>query len=617
MSLQVGNYILDRQIGRGATARVWIGRHRHLAGRQYAIKATQSITDVDTQLLHREALTMSRLSHPAIPHIYDYGIMPRFHYIVMDYAPGVSLRHLLKVHRTLSVTQTLDIATAVADVLDYIHAQGVIHRDINPNNILVDNAANTTRISLIDFGIARDTTQTTMHLPVSELGTKAYSAPEQRADGDDVMHVSDIYSFGVMLFEMLAGNVPWDDVPTHTVPTLAQRGASGIPSEIDDVMAKLLAYTALERYHCANDAVADMRRIIAKHTAETSIVVDDTPVVIAQAAHPVEVVLAVELKRDIINESLAFAQQTGTPEVIRELMNTWGEQHFYRRKLLGRIANITSIHNRTIFHYTLSCISETRQMPQIVTTTSALADEAVGDEVRAVDRWLLSIPAVTPTTSEGSGTLVIPGSQTAIACPHCENGKRICPSCHNHPIVRDDGTPVAACATCSGSGYVACYDCMGTGQRYQHHVMQWRRTSLIRATHDDTAHVPQAWLQQHCTPRVVYHHIENNGIRPEWKRIPNVAQLSDEISTALTPDSRIVRCELTITVVPMSEFFFDIGNEWPWQLSQLSQQYRWVVYGFERILAPHHKLLDWRLLLLIVLSVLCFILTVVIGVVVT
>ncbi len=607
MSLNVGNYVLERQIGRGATARVWLGRHRSLTTRQYAVKMSNTLLEHDTQLLHREAQIMHRLAHPAIPRIYDHGVMPTFHYIVMDFASGVSLRHLLKVHRVLNITQVLSIAHAVADVIDYIHTQGIVHRDINPNNILVDSSDSTTRVTLIDFGIALDTAQSSTPLPVSELGTKPYMSPEQRIAANDVLHVADIFSFGVMLFEMLSGNLPWDDAPTATVPTLAQRGATGIPSEVDDVMSRLLAYAEVDRYRNASEAVNDLERIHAKHSAQTTVVVDAEPVQISHAAHPVEVVLAVALKQEIINESLAFAQQTGTPEVIRELMNDWGEQRFYRKKLLGRRANITSIHNRTIFHYSLSSVSETRLPPQTVTTNKPLVDEDVVSEVSPVDRWQLTLPPLQPTAPE-SGVIVVPGSQTAIPCPHCSEGKRVCPSCHNHPITGNDGAATAPCATCNGSGSVVCYDCLGNGQLYQHQEMQWRRTQQLHTNHDDQAHVSQLWLQQFCTPRLVYQHKELNGIRPEWKLIPKVAQLIEEVSAKNTQDSRFLACELTIMVVPMSEFVFDIGHEWPWQNRQSPPQYRWVVYGFERILPPNRKLIDWQFVALMVLSGICAIL---------
>ena len=610
MSLNVGNYMLERQIGRGATARVWLGRHRSLTHRQFAVKMSQTLLDHETQMLQREARIMSRLAHPAIPHIYDHGIMPAFHYIVMDFAPGVSLRHLLKVHRTLPIEQVLPIAQQIADVIDYIHTNGIIHRDINPNNILIDGSNNTARITLIDFGIALDTQEHTTPAPVNALGTKPYMSPEQHADANDVLHLSDIFSFGVMLFEMLAGNLPWEDSITASVPTITQRGGTGIPSEVDDVMRKLMAYDATDRYRTAAEAVADLHRIYTKHTAQTTVVVDQEPVVISQTAHPVEVALAVALKQDIINESLAFAQQTGTPDIIRELLNTWGEAHVFRRKLLGRLANITSIQNRTIFHYTFTCISETRFHPQPVTTISPLADEPVSDSVSPTDRWQLTLPALQPSQGDIRDQIVVPGSQTRITCPHCTDGKRICPTCHNRPITSSDGTQTAACTVCRGTGNVACHDCLGNGHLFQHLAMKWQRTSHSHSTHDDHVYVPQSWLNSHCTPRLVYKHQESNRIRPEWKRIPKVAQLIDEISNQLSPDSRIVVCELAIFVVPMSEFVFDLGRAFPWEQTGSVPQYRWAVYGFERILTPNRKLFDWKLIALIVLSGCCAILTI-------
>ena len=619
---RIGNYQLERQIGRGATARIWLARHRTFTHRLFAVKLTNTSVPHEVELFSREAILMNRLDHVAIPRIYDHGYLYPFHYTIMDYVPGVSVRQLLTAHRRLGIEQSLRIANALAAALDYIHTQGVIHRDVTPSNILIDH--DTGRTALIDFGVARELGTTSSTITPTTIGTPGYMAPEQATAPQNATYHSDLFSMGVVLFEVLTGNLPWDAERSDPVPTLKSRSGDGLPVELDDVFAKLLAQTPTDRYQTATAAMTDIDKIIAKHTAQTVVTVPtsaaNTPNV-HTPLHPVESALAIDIDHDTVNDTLTFGQQTGTNEVIATVLSDWGTQGYWRRQLLGRLANIKSIQNRTIYHYTLQVIIETRLPPTLI--TSVERDEAYSEVSKppTTDRWSINLPPAQITTSASAGQVIVPGSLRQITCPHCQNGQQICPSCNGQPLPRDnDDTPAPICTRCQGKTYVTCGECRGNGQLYQQQRMDWRRQPTQFTAQDDTNYAEQQWISQYCTPRTVYRLQEHHGIRPEWKLLPKVENLIAQMTAYQNSDSRVVLSELTIAVIPMSEFVFDLGETGTWlQPTTTTEptQYRWAVFGFERILPPNRQFLDWQRIILIGLSGICFILLVVIFILAT
>lgn len=622
---RIGNYQLERQIGRGAAARIWLARHRTFTHRMFAVKLTNTSVPHEVELFSREAILMSRLDHVAIPRIYDHGYLYPFHYTIMDYVPGVSVRQLLTAHRRLGIEQSLRIAHALATVLDYIHTQGVIHRDVTPSNLLIDR--DTGRTALIDFGVARELGTTTSTLAPMTVGTPGYVAPEQATAPQNATYHSDLFSMGVVLFEVLTGNMPWDAESSEPVPTLKSRGGDGLPVELDDVFAKLLAQTPTQRYQTATAAMADIDKIIAKHTAQT-VVTPPTTTPTSHGAntaiHPVESALAIDIDHDALNNTLTIAHQTGTNEVIATVLNAWGKQGYWRRQLLGRLANIKSIQNRTLYHYTLQVIIETRLPPTFI--TSVESDDTLGDTTQTptTDRWQISLPPAQITATANAGHVVVPGSLRQITCPHCQNGQQICPNCHGQPLPQANpnatNSTTPTCTTCNGKTVVTCSQCRGSGQLFQQQRMDWRRQPTQFFDQDDSQYAEPQWITQHCSHRTIYRLQEHHGIRPEWKLIPRVERLIAQMAAYQNSDSRIVLSELTIAVIPVSEFIFDLGETGNWlQPTTTTEptQYRWAVYGFEQILPPHRQFLDWQRIILIGLSGICFILLLVIVVLAT
>ena len=213
----LGRYVLDRQIGRGSMGAVYLGRDPKI-GRPVAIKtlalsqlfAGDELAEARTRFF-REAEMAGRLQHPDIVTIFDAGEDRALAYIAMEFLGGHDLQRHTQRDRLLPVPQVLDIAARLAQALAHAHRQGVVHRDIKPANVMLD--PHTGSVKLTDFGIARITDSSRSRTGMV-LGTPSYMAPEQMA-GDLVDGRADLYSLGVVLFQLLTGRLP------HEAPSLA------------------------------------------------------------------------------------------------------------------------------------------------------------------------------------------------------------------------------------------------------------------------------------------------------------------------------------------------------------------------------------------------------------
>ncbi len=207
----LGRYEVEKELGKGAMGAVYLGRDPKI-NRVVAIKtvalseefANEDLAEVKSRFF-REAETAGRLNHPNIVTIYDAGEDQDLAYIAMEFLQGRDLTDYVRPGHLLPPTQVLDIASTVAGALNYAHAQGVVHRDIKPANIMYDAAANSIKVT--DFGIARITASSRTKTGVI-LGTPSYMSPEQLA-GKHVDGRSDLFSLGVMLFELLTGQQPF------------------------------------------------------------------------------------------------------------------------------------------------------------------------------------------------------------------------------------------------------------------------------------------------------------------------------------------------------------------------------------------------------------------------
>lgn len=205
-----GRYRLGQQLGQGGMGKVYRAQDLHNGGRTCAVKVLRSELTHDPRVRRRfidEAKSLLRLNHPNIVSAFDFFQDGDDCYIALEFVDGASLAELIDRQGPLPDDQALGLFKSVLAALDYGHQSGVVHRDVKPNNILIDRHTGEAR--LCDFGIAKQVAERGVTLSGVTLGTAEYMSPEQVQRPDKVDHRTDVYSAGVVLFEMLTGRVPF------------------------------------------------------------------------------------------------------------------------------------------------------------------------------------------------------------------------------------------------------------------------------------------------------------------------------------------------------------------------------------------------------------------------
>jgi serine/threonine protein kinase len=263
-----GRYKLIDELGRGSFATVYIARDTK-NNRIYAVKIMHIEFSDDGELLarfQREADILSHLSDPHIVKIFDYGDENDIHYILMDYIDGQNLKYHTLTQGPMDAYRALDYAKQIAIGLDTAYKHGVVHRDIKPQNIVI-NSQDVVKIT--DFGLARSRETVTLTQSNVFMGTAYYIPPEQAESGRSADTRSDLYSVAAVLFEMLTGRPPFegetavDIVIKHMnekVPSIC-RLRTDLPPELDQFMQKAMAKSPDDRYQTPKDFIAAIEQI--------------------------------------------------------------------------------------------------------------------------------------------------------------------------------------------------------------------------------------------------------------------------------------------------------------------------------------------------------------------
>jgi serine/threonine protein kinase len=250
-----GRYRIEGRLGVGGMSTVHLAFDQRLE-RNVAIKLlAEHLADDPTFVsrFRREALSAARLVHPNIVQVFDFGFDERHHqhFIVMEHVAGQSCAELLRDHGHLKVQQAVDYLSQSCKGLEYAHRNGVIHRDVKPGNLLVSD---TGVVKLADFGIARAVDQSSITQVGSVLGTAAYLAPEQ-ARGEEAGPRSDIYSLGVVAYQLLSGRLPYEAMSLSELTLKQQREAPErldvanpeVPRELAQAVSMALSIDAAAR----------------------------------------------------------------------------------------------------------------------------------------------------------------------------------------------------------------------------------------------------------------------------------------------------------------------------------------------------------------------------------
>jgi serine/threonine-protein kinase len=271
-------YKVLKKLGEGATGEVYLVQHADLDV-QFALKILNynlSSDETFTQLFKQEAGVLQRFSHPGITQLRDFGRnADGRYYMAMDYCPGISLKDVLERDGPYPTRSALRIVSKILTIIGDAHAQGIIHRDLKPGNVMIeDDSLDAERLKVLDFGTAfvrehieRDevNSQQTMHV----IGTPCYMSPEQAAGEANLDYRTDIYSIGIILYELLTGEVPFEGTSlvqtllmqvTQPPPQFARR--YNLSTEVENVVLRALEKDKRKRYQSAAEFREDCLEVL-------------------------------------------------------------------------------------------------------------------------------------------------------------------------------------------------------------------------------------------------------------------------------------------------------------------------------------------------------------------
>jgi serine/threonine-protein kinase len=277
--LELPGYDLLEVLGRGGMGEVWRARQRSL-GREVAVKILPPKQSKDKESIARfekEATALASLNHPHIVQIIDRGTTGEHYYFVMEYVHGLSLRELIN-GRSLSPTEAVKLTIQICQAIGYAHEKQIIHRDLKPENILVDEKG---RLKVADFGLAGiSNSDARLQLTATRvaMGTVNYMAPEQRRDAKNVDGRADLYSVGVILYEMLTGDLPLGrfKLPSERIKP--------IDSRLDPVVAKALETDPAARYARAEQMAEDLEQLVSTAPVQTASASREQPTTLVPAS---------------------------------------------------------------------------------------------------------------------------------------------------------------------------------------------------------------------------------------------------------------------------------------------------------------------------------------------
>jgi beta-lactam-binding protein with PASTA domain len=265
-----GRYRLVELLGQGGMATIYRARDSQLE-RDVAVKVLRTEYGADPDFgarFRHEAQAAASLNHPNVVSVFDYGTDPAGPYIVMELVDGEDLATILRRSGALPPRQAARLTAQAAHAIDAAHQAGVVHRDIKPGNVLVTRDG---RVKVTDFGIARAVAESALTLPGTTLGSVHYFSPEQ-ARGETATPASDIYSLGIVLYELLTGRRPWEGDTAAAIATARLTGPvpspsavrSGIPPALEAIDRKALAQRPEDRFGSAAEMAAALERYLTE-----------------------------------------------------------------------------------------------------------------------------------------------------------------------------------------------------------------------------------------------------------------------------------------------------------------------------------------------------------------
>jgi len=403
-----GRYRVISRLGSGGMADVYLAQDQ-LLGREVAVKVLHHHFAEDHEFVERfrrEASSAAALSHPNIVGIFDRGEWNGTYYIAMEYVAGRSLKAIVRERGALEPTAAIDIVVQILRAARSAHRRGVIHRDLKPHNVILDEEG---RVRVTDFGIAR-AGASDMTLTGSIMGTAQYLSPEQ-AQGFAVTAASDLYSIGVILYELLTGVVPFEGETAVAIalkqvsaePTPPSALNPAIPQSLDAVVMRALAKDPAQRYASADELIAAL-----EHERERLPALSGAPTTAIPNGHPYQA-------PPPRTGSMLLAQP-GTGEYELEGESSEDRRRRWRRGLWWALAVLLLAGVAVAAVLLLTPSSKSVTVPSVTGQTERAAEATL----RAAG--LNAQPSLAPSATVHGGLVI---SQTPVAGAPAKKGARV------------------------------------------------------------------------------------------------------------------------------------------------------------------------------------------------
>lgn len=346
--IQIGHlfaerYMIEREIGHGGMANVFVATDTFLDNRSVAVKVLRSNFENDDLAIarfQREAYAMAELAHPNIVAIYDVGDYENQQYIVMEYVEGITLKQYIKQHAPLTSEDAVVKTEGILSAMSIAHGRGIIHRDLKPQNVLMTP---TGEVKVTDFGIAKALGETSLTQTNSMFGSVHYLSPEQ-ARGANATVQSDIYAIGIILFELLTGRLPFDGDSAVSIalkhfqeqlPSIINLNPE-VPQALENVVIRATAKNVKYRYKDTMEMLEDLQTSLSldRRGEEKLVLPKDDMGNISKT--PIPIGDTQELIRQVTSQTQAHAKEPEEPSEILEKPTSSDKVPEKKKKHLGR-----------------------------------------------------------------------------------------------------------------------------------------------------------------------------------------------------------------------------------------------------------------------------------------
>ncbi len=537
-----------------------------------------------------------KISHPGILPVIVAGRDTTFgDYMVTPDSGGRPLDDLL-VRGALDAVTAVRIFSQVALVIDALHDQQIIHRDIQPAAILVNDDL---QVQVTNLGFAAcDVSRDLVDFDDRDLAS-AYYPVSVRLGSTDAKASDDLYALGVLLHHMLMGGV------TPELPLPALMPSNSVNDAIERVIRRLMSTTESVRYTSAAQAVQALRQAVPgaaavvpgeRQVAAPAVAHEQWDAIAEWLENPLESLLASELDADYLQRSQTRADALHRVDAVRRVLERWARQGWFRRITFSQFMAPRQILSSNFYLYEMRVHYEKRTEPKI--TQHIHRSGHVVPQVAVTDVWDVDVTAPDRFIDVPAVTLKVPGSQQIVQCEECGgSGKHICGVCNGRGTIdskqkmqNPDGSVEEViqsdtCRTCKGYGKVQCRPCEGVGEILEEQTFQWSRYGKQFFNEDDDTGLHKPTLN--AQSQLVYH-ASVDIHDPRWMQVFALRELVEDTIREENTQVRAVAADLIIKATPVTEVDYEINK----------RQHTLSIVGFNNVIRGDWSLYDVERILL-------------------